>query len=460
MAILLVNHDKTELGRWREDLRQWGVPARYTREGFTALQMVVVEDISAVICRADLPLISGLTLSRMLKKGSPGMIVVLAAPAGRDTGSLSGKTWDLGPIALSGPEFQKVIGSLLLADGSLLREGEKSLLFSGPPDFEEIIGLSPRMGEIFSLIHKVRDQDVTVLIQGESGTGKELIARALHRHSRRSNRAFVSVNCAAIPENLLESELFGHEKGAFTGADSLVVGRFEQADCGCIFMDEIGDMSPATQAKVLRVFEGHDFERVGGREKITVDVRIIAATNRDLEEQVAEGSFREDLFYRLSAFPLTLPSLDERMEDLPLLAAHILREHNRTADRKITSVTLKAMEKLLGYHWPGNIRHLENVIKRAAILAAGGAIDAEHVQPERRRALHRGRPGDAELPSPEEPPPVEAPSIRSLAEVEKEAIESALQKTSVNISRAAAALGISRATLYKKAKEYGIEISR
>jgi DNA-binding NtrC family response regulator len=427
--------------------------------------MVQIEDISAVICRDDLPLISGATLSSMLKKERPDLKIVLADSESIDrtiTKNLENKTWDIGPLSLNGPEFQKVVSTLLLVNGSLLIEGGKVPLFAGPEGFEEIVGLSPRLMEIFSLIHKVKDQDVTVLIQGESGTGKELVARSIHRHSTRSDHPFIPVNCAAIPENLLESELFGHEKGSFTGADNRSVGRFEQADKGCIFMDEIGDMSPATQAKVLRVFEGQAFERVGGREKITADVRIIAATNLDLEGKVSAGDFREDLFYRLSAFPVFLPPLRERMEDIPLLTAHLVREYNRNSPRKITAITLKAVEKLLDYHWPGNIRHLDNVIKRAAILAEEGVIDESHIIPERRRIKITGESSTKEEDGshPEREEGFGARPIRSLAEVEKEAIEVALSQTSMNVSQAARALGITRVTLYKKVKDYGIEINR
>jgi len=465
MTILLVNHDRAQLNRWREAFRDWRVPCHYSREGFTALQMVQVEDISAVICRIDLPLISGFSLSRMLKKDNPELLVVLMHPEGKELfipDDASEQSWDIGPVMAGEEELQKTVGTLLLADGSFFLREEDNKIFPGPADFSDIVGLSPYLLEIFSLIMKVREEDVTVLIQGESGTGKELIARAIHRNSRRAEKSFVSVNCAAIPENLLESELFGHEKGSFTGANDRVVGRFEQADQGCIFMDEIGDMSSATQAKVLRIFEGHTFERVGGRDKIAVDVRIIAATNRDLERRVYEGRFREDLYYRLSAFPLNLPPLRDRMEDLPLLAAHIIQEYNRSASRKIESVTLKASLKLLDYHWPGNIRHLENVIKRAAILAEEGIIDENHVIPEQRRAEAYGNDKNrgGGIQQSEKKVSGHRPPIRSLAEVEKEAIEVALNSTSMNVSQAARALGITRATLYKKAKEYGIKISR
>ncbi|MDP8214964.1 MAG: sigma-54 dependent transcriptional regulator [Candidatus Euphemobacter frigidus] len=460
MSILLVNHDKAQLGRWCDSLRKWDVPFQHIREGFTALQIVQLKNISGVICRLDLPLISGFALSGMLKNDYPDLPIVLAAPEGSELpphDTTRKKSWDIGPVLLSRPELQKIVGMLLLADGSLLQEERKTPFFAGPAGFQDIIGLSPVLLELFTLIHKVKDQDITVLIQGESGTGKELVARAIHQQSSRMDKPFVSVNCAAIPETLLESELFGHEKGSFTGADTRVIGRFEQADHGCLFLDEIGDMSPATQAKVLRVFEGRTFERVGGRQQITVDVRIIAATNRDLEENVSRGRFREDLFYRLSAFPLVLPPLRERMEDLPLLTAHILREFNRTASRKITAVTLAASNKLLGYYWPGNIRHLENVVKRAAILTGGGVVDASHIIPERRRPGTRLPAKGSGL---EEGTPTNGMAIHSLAEVEKEAIEKTLRQTEMNISQAAKGLGISRATLYKKIREYGIEINR
>jgi DNA-binding NtrC family response regulator len=346
------------------------------------------------------------------------------------------------------------MGVLLLVSGILI-DPKKDVrgFFYLEPACEEIVGRASRVRDVFTLIDKVRDQDVTVLVQGESGTGKELVAQAIHRRSRRAADPFVSVNCAALPEALLESELFGHEKGAFTGASARVIGRFEQADRGCLFLDEIGDMSPATQAKVLRVLEGHEFERVGGREKINVNVRIIAATNRDLRSSVSEGKFREDLFYRLGAFPIVLAPLRERKGDIPLLAANVVRRFNQQAPQPVRGFTLAAAERLFDYQWPGNIRELENVVNRAAILADGGVIDLPHIH------LEEAKPS-AEPPREEAVREGGAAAIRSLVEVEKEAIRAALQACAMNVSRAAKGLGISRATLYKKAKEYGIPISR
>ncbi len=468
--IILVSHDRSQLKQWKASLRQWGVPSSHALDAFTALELIEVEKVGGVIARADLPLVSGLTLSRRIKKEHPGVgVILISTQGGGYSESEPGeKVWDLGRGEEAAANLQKVVGVLLLSGGSLLGEGPCSAFLQEDPEFAGIVGRSATIREIFSLILKVRDRDVTVLVEGESGTGKELVARAIHRHSRRADKPFISVNCAALPETLLESELFGHEKGSFTGANSRIVGRFEQADQGCLFLDEIGDMSPATQAKVLRVMEGHEFERVGGRQTIRVDVRIIAATNRDLQRRVTEGTFREDLFYRIGAFPIQLPPLRERMEDLPLVAAHILRNYNRMAAEKITGVTIEALEKMLGFHWPGNIRQLDNFINRAAILAEGGVLSNTSITPEMSRAAQLSeketppeegdsRPSDARPERREEGSGV---PFKSLAETEREAIINALRMTGMNVSQAAAGLGISRPTIYKKAKEYGIEITR
>ena len=415
-------------------LREWGVPFKKTEEPLTALQILELQQMAGVVARDDLPYFPGEKIVGRIKTISSGTRIVLV---NEKEGSVT-------------ENFQALIGALLLTSGALLEDGEYYSFLHARDDFPEIIGRSPAIREIFSIIDKVKDREVTVLIQGESGTGKELVAQAIYNNSRRSGRSFVSVNCAALPETLLESELFGHEKGAFTGADSRVIGRFEQADRGCLFLDEIGDMSPATQAKVLRALEGHEFERVGGREIIKVDVRVLAATNRDLRKKIAEGTFREDLYYRIGAFPVFLPPLRERLEDLPLLAAHIIRNLNRSTRHKINRITERAMERLRGYSWPGNIRQLENVIKRAAILSGHGAIELSQI------ILEEGKPS-----SPAPPPAVgESREIRSLAEVERAAIEEALEVAEMNISRAARGLGISRVTLYKKARQYGIAITR
>jgi len=311
--------------------------------------------------------------------------------------------------------------------------------------FKNIIGQSGAMQEVFKAVEKVVDSSVTVLIQGESGTGKELIARAIHYHSKvRANKPFVAVNCTALPESLLESELFGHEKGAFTGAAGRRVGKFEQANNGTIFLDEVGLMSPTTQAKVLRVLQEREFERVGGTELIKVDVRIISATNKDLEEAMKKGEFREDLYYRISVFPIKLPPLRERKEDIPLLAAHFLQKYNKQENKEIEGISPDALELLMAYNWPGNVRELENAIERAVVLATDNEIKAREL-PAAVRSL-----GEKKL--------YESDNTLSswIEKLEEEALRQALLENEGNISKTAKKLGIGRATIYRKAKKYGL----
>ncbi|MFQ5674902.1 MAG: sigma-54-dependent transcriptional regulator [bacterium] len=311
--------------------------------------------------------------------------------------------------------------------------------------FKNIIGQSGIMQEVFRAMEKVIDSNVTVMIQGESGTGKELIARAIHFHNKvRSNHPFVAVNCSALPESLLESELFGHEKGSFTGAAGRRIGKFEQADGGTIFLDEIALMSPATQAKVLRVLQEKEFERVGGNELVKVDARVISATNRDLEEAVKKEDFREDLFYRIAVFPLKLPALRERKEDIPLLAAHFLTKYASQEGKEIENISPDALELLMAYHWPGNVRELENAIERAIVLADPPEIAAKDL-PNSIRSLGEKRiyESDNKLST-------------WIEKLEEEALRQALLECEGNISQTAKKLGIGRATIYRKAKKYGL----
>jgi len=311
--------------------------------------------------------------------------------------------------------------------------------------FKNIIGQSGVMQEVFKSLEKVINSNVTVLIQGESGTGKELIARAIHFHSQiRANKPFVAVNCSALPESLLESELFGHEKGAFTGAAGKRVGKFEQADGGTIFLDEVGLMSPMTQAKVLRVLQEREFERVGGNELIKVDVRVISATNKDLEEEMKKNEFREDLYYRLSVFPIKLPPLRDRKEDIPLLSAFFLEKYSRQEDKTIEGISPDALELLLAYNWPGNVRELENAIERAVVLAANADIHSKDL-PVAVRSI-----GEKKM--------FESDNTLSswIEKLEEEALRQALLECEGNISKTAKKLGIGRATIYRKAKKYGL----
>jgi len=310
---------------------------------------------------------------------------------------------------------------------------------------EGIIGESGRMQEVLALAKRVAPSNATVLIRGESGTGKELIARAIHFNSPRAGGPLVNLNCAALPEQLLESELFGHEKGAFTGAVAQRKGRFEQADGGSIFLDEIGDLSPALQVKLLRVLQERQFERVGGNRTLTVDVRVLAATHRDLERAMREGTFRDDLYYRLNVVTIQIPPLRERREDISLLLDHFLRKFAAKNRRDVTGLTAAARDALLKYDYPGNVRELENIVERAILLCRGRVIDLEDLPA-------TVRPGQR---SADEPLPKDLPGV--LADIERQAIESALERSGGVQTQAAAALGISERVLRYKMKKYGLE---
>ena len=310
--------------------------------------------------------------------------------------------------------------------------------------FSRIVGRSKPMKELLETLAHVAPTDATVLILGETGTGKELIANAIHENSPRSKKAFIKVSCAALPETLLESELFGHEKGAFTGAMSRKAGRFELANGGTLFLDEVGDMSPAIQVKLLRVLQEREFEPLGSTRTIRVDIRLITATHRDLESEAREGRFREDLFYRLNVVPVRIPPLRERKDDIPLLAEHFLRAYQEKHKAPMHGFLPKTVDLLVRYDWPGNIRELENTVERAVLLCRG-----EYVAPLDLPAALQIR--EQELPK------VVVPPGMSLDEVEKEVILQTLEEAGGNRTLAAQILGISRKTIQNKLKEYGLE---
>ena len=311
--------------------------------------------------------------------------------------------------------------------------------------FPGMVGTSVGMRQVHELIRQAADRDITVLIRGESGTGKELVARSFHDNSPRAQGPFVALDCASIPEALVESELFGHERGAFTGATNRHIGAFERADGGTILLDEIGDMPHALQGRLLRVLQEREIRRVGGMTAIPVDIRVITATNKDLERAVVAGEFREDLFYRISAFPIVIPPLRDRREDIPLLARHFLQKHAARAGEAVSGISGAAMRILLQYDWPGNVRELENSIERAVLLATGAVLEVGSLPP----VL---APGGIAATGASAPPEAVLP----LQEVERRAIAHALELADRNIQQAAQSLGISRSTMYRKLKKHGL----
>lgn len=314
-------------------------------------------------------------------------------------------------------------------------------------EISSIIGQSEEMKSIFEVLALTAPSDATILILGESGTGKELIANAVHENSNRNDKPFVKINCAALSENLLESELFGHEKGAFTGAVAKREGRFEIANGGTLFLDEIGDMTLATQAKILRVLQEGEFERVGGDKTLKVNDRIIAATNKNLELESREGTFREDLYFRLSVVPITIPALRTRKSDIPLLAEFFLKKYAQKNNRLISGFTPEALDKLMRYNWPGNVRELENVIERTVIMSYEQLISADALPNLQSENNLKENPQEEKL----------RPG-RSIKDVEKELIINTLEQENGNITKAAMLLGISRRTLHNKINEYKIKL--
>jgi Nif-specific regulatory protein len=310
-----------------------------------------------------------------------------------------------------------------------------------------LIGTSRAMQDVYRLVAQVSGSDATVLLRGESGTGKELVARAIHSASPRAARAFVRVNCAALPESLIESELFGHEKGAFTGALATRRGRFELAHGGTLFLDEIGDLTPAVQVRLLRVLQEREFERVGGQETIKVDVRVIAATNRDLEALVAEGRFRQDLYYRLDVFPIHLPPLRERKSDILLLADHFIEKYRRQGGKDLRRISTPAIDMMMAYHWPGNVRELENVIERAVLLSDDKVIHGHHLPPTLQTAEASGTVPHGTLRD-------------SLERVERELLLEALKSSRGNMAGAARALGVTERVMGLRVAHYRIDARR
>ncbi|MFN3466128.1 MAG: sigma-54-dependent transcriptional regulator [Candidatus Brocadiales bacterium] len=407
-------------------------------------------DYCIVIMDVRLPGMSGIEAIRKLKELNPTVpILVMTAYSSKETAiqAVQEGAYDFFSKPIKLEEFLIILRRALEKRQLQLEVTKLEETLKKKYEFENIIGASGAMQEVFALIKKVANTDSSVIIYGESGTGKELIAQAIHTHSLRRDKPFVKLNCVAIPEGLLESELFGHEKGSFTGAISQKSGKFELANEGTIFLDEIGDMTLTTQAKILRVLQEREFERVGGTKTIKVDVRVIAATNKNLQKAVEEKTFREDLFFRLNVVPIYLPPLRERMGDIPLLAEHFLKETREKVKKTFLGISPDALELLTTYPWPGNVRELENCIERAAVIAEGDLVTKDCL-PLYVTAQENSKPVPAEA---------DGGLDRTIADMERKLILEALEKAEGVQVRAAKLLGITERSLWHRIKKYNIK---
>ena len=468
-ARILVADDEDSL-RWvlEKGLRGAGHDVTAVKSGDEAVRAFAAQPFDLVFVDVRMPGLDGLTaLERIRDLRSDVYVVVMTAHGSMDTAIKAmqrgaydylNKPFDIDEVLLL--TERALAASRLTQEVARLRTGLQEVR-----EFSALIGRHPRMQDVYKTIGRIAGTDVTVLLRGESGTGKELVARAIHYYSRRSGRPFVAVSCAAIPGTLLESEMFGHERGAFTDAKERRLGKFELAHGGTLYLDEIGDMPVDLQTKLLRALQERTIERVGGHEPIAIDVRVLAATNRDLEALMKDGRFREDLYYRLNVVTVHLPPLRERRRDIPLLVEHFLAKHSEELGER--GVAPEALDRLVGYEWPGNVRELENIIQRAMVMATAGVILPEHL-PIGPVSAAASVAVDATLEEIIERKLIEC--VRGLRErssanlydlvvglVEKPLLRAVLRETGGNQVRAAQILGINRNTLRKKLTEHGID---
>ncbi len=450
--ILIVDDEPSIRRVLAAHLRRDGYEVDAAENGADAIARLETGPYQLVVTDLKMPEIGGLELLAWCRAELPELPVIIITAHGTvhsavEALKLGAHDYVTKPFDLA--ELRNVVGKALA-----LRAKAGSGTHTDPRGRFELIGRAHGMRQVYTLIAKVAASPSTVLLQGESGTGKELVARALHEQSRRSAKPFIQVNCGAIPTNLFESELFGHEKGAFTGAVSAKPGRFELADGGTLFLDEISELPKDMQVKLLRVLQERRFERVGGLRTLEVDVRVVAATNLKLDQEVAAGRFREDLFYRLNVVPITIPPLRERPEDIPLLAAHFLARFNQRLGKNLGGVTPQALELLSTWHWPGNVRELENVMERAVLLADGELLGPDD--------MHGVGASPPPLSSHDEPEQLDLKEYVRIhvARLERSRIQRALEAARGNVTHAARHLGISRKSLQTKMKAYGLRDPR
>ena len=445
---ILIVEDEPKMRRLLElQLADEGFRAQTVADAETALKMVNSGPFDLIVTDLKLPGMSGLEFLQAVKRGNAAVPIIIMTAYGTvesavEAMKIGASDYVLKPFSLA--ELVLVIRKELASHQ--LREENRSLreALGQRYQYDNIVARSEKMQAVLALVERVAPTNSTVLLGGESGVGKDLIARAIHQHSNRASGPFIKINSTAIPETLLESELFGYEKGAFSGATTSKPGKFELADKGTLFLDEIGDVPPAIQVKLLRVLQEREFERLGGTKTLKVDVRLIAATNRDLRAALEEGTFREDLYYRLNVVAIDIPPLRDHKEDIPALANFFLEKFARESGKPIRGITPAAMNLLLDFHWPGNVRELENIIERGVTLSAGSTLDVADVHLD--APAPRAAAGAAPV----------LPSGMTLDQWEDEAIREALRQANGNKSQAARALGLSRNALRYRLSKIGV----
>lgn len=448
--ILVVDDEPTARNGLAKLLQQEGYDVDLAADGQEALNSVGENAPALIISDLKMPNMDGMELLKQLRERGIETPTVVATAFGDVSTAVAAMRAGAEDYLTKPIDFDAL---LLVVERTLQREDLRSeaenlrrqLRARDKEGLEGLLGASPAMQRVYAMVRQVASARATVLITGESGTGKGEVARALHAKSPRANKPFVSLHCAALAESLLESELFGHEKGSFTGAEKKRIGRIEQADGGTLFLDEIGEIPAATQIKLLRVLQERSFERVGGNETIKVDVRVVAATNKNLAEEVREHRFREDLYYRLNVVHIDMPPLRQRGNDVALLAEHFLRQFSRENHRRITGFSEAARAKLVAHRWPGNVRELENAIERAVVFTEGELVEAEALPFDAAPATIEGGP---RIPG------------ATMAELEKHAILATLEAVGGSTSRAAEMLDISARTIQYRLHEYGVAASR
>jgi two-component system response regulator AtoC len=464
--VLLVDDEVSLRKVLASALRREGYEVVSARDGEEALQLLDAsetpetgEPFDLVVTDLKMPKIDGMELLRRVRARTKDLPVVMLTAHGTvdlAVQALKQGAFDFVTKPYERDEFLRIIKKAIEQGRRDVAEPQSA---SGDERRRLLIGESSRMREIGDIIERVAESPSTVLITGESGTGKELVAMSLHEGSARRDKPFIRINCGAIPAGLIEAELFGHERGAFTGAVTSKPGRFELADQGTLFLDEIGELPVEMQVKLLRVLQESTFERVGGIKTHKVDVRLVAATNRDLEKAIAEGQFREDLFYRLNVVPIALPPLRERLDDIPRLVAHFIDKFNARLGRNVTRLTDEALSTLMAYGWPGNIRELENIIERTILFADVQVIDVQGLPPELVARVRNNRMSQKPATT-EKDTSMKSIVRQATAELEKDLIQRALDDTGGNVTHAARRLKISRKSLQIKMKELGLREER